>query len=858
MLKLTLRGLVAHKLRFLLTAIAVVLGVSFVAGTLIFTDTVKKTFDSLFADVYKGTDAYVRSKNVVKSQFGADQRAPVPESLVADIAGVDGVKAAEGNVQIDVAQFLGSDGKPVGNPGAGAPTFGTNWSKVPALNSFELVTYQGKRSSPPETPDEVVIDKGTADSEKWGIGEEITILFPGNATTSQARFTVVGVATFGGLDRPAGATVAQFTTPRAQELDNQVGKFDSISVTADPNVSQTELQTRIRDSIPARYQVMTGAQITKENQNELESNLSIFTTVLIAFALVSLFVGAFIIVNTFSIVVAQRTRELALLRALGASGRQVRLSVIGEALTIGVLASVVGVVVGIGMSALLRAMLTAFGLDIPTTALVIQSRTIVAGLAVGIVVTVISAILPARRAARVSPMAALRSVAVEQRNLRSRSITGAAILLVGVVALLAGLFGGGGIQLVGLGAFLCFLGVAVLGPVIARPVARGLGAPLPRLRGVAGNLAKENSVRNPRRTASTAAALMIGVALVGLFSIFAASVKASIGEQIDKAFKADFIVKHEGNAFGAPFSPKIAQAVAQDPNVAVAAGLRAAPLRAGGKDDFAVSSDPETIGQLFDFQQAAGSITALGPDSIAVSTKTMSDHDWKLGQDITVKFPVGGDTPMKIAATYRAGAQQGLSDYFLATSAYAKHYTDLADFQVYVKLKPGVDAAEAKPALDTIVKQFPGVELTDKTGLKRQFESRINQLLGLFFALLGLALFIALIGIMNTLLLSIVERTHEIGLLRAIGMSRKQVRSTVRWEAVIVAVFGALLGLVLGVALGWTIVRALKDQGFSAFAIPFGQLVIYVLIAGIFGVLAAAYPARRAARLNVLDAISTE
>jgi putative ABC transport system permease protein len=345
---------------------------------------------------------------------------------------------------------------------------------------------------------------------------------------------------------------------------------------------------------------------------------------------------------------------------------------------------------------------------------------------------------------------------------------------------------------------------------------------------------------------------MIGVALVGLFSIFAASVKASIGEQIDKAFRADFIVKHEGNAFGAPFSPKIAEAIAQDPQVAVAAGLRAAPLRIGGKDDFAVSSDPKTIGELFDFQQASGDITALGPDSIAVSTKAMKEHGWKLGQDVTARFPVGGDTPVKIVATYRAGAQQGLSDYFLATSAYAKHYTNLADFQVYVKLKPGVDPALAKPRLDRIVQRFPGVELTDKTGLKQQFESRIDQLLALFFALLGLALFIALIGIMNTLLLSIVERTHEIGLLRAIGMSRKQVRSTVRWEAVIVAVFGALLGLVLGVALGWTIVQALKDQGFSTFAIP------YVVIAGVAGVVAAAYPARRAARLDVLDAISTE
>jgi putative ABC transport system permease protein len=856
-LKLTLRGLAAHKLRFLLTAVAVVLGVSFVTGTLIFTDTVKRTFDSLFADVYKGTDAYVRSHGSVKSQFGPAQRGPVPESVVSRIRSVDGVRSVEGNVTIDVAQFVGRDGKPVGNPAAGAPTFGTNWATVRALNPFRLVTYGGRASQPPRGPDDVVVDKGTADSQHWRIGDRVTVLFTGNPTIAKATFRMVGVAKFGDLDRPAGATVAQFTTARAQQLDNEVGQFDSVSVAADAGVSQTELQSRIRAALPARYSVLTGAQITKENQNELEKNLGLFTRVLVVFALISLFVGAFLIVNTFSIVVAQRTRELALLRALGASGRQVRVSVIGEAVAVGVIASVTGVVLGIGMSALLRAVLSAFGLEIPTTALVIAARTIVIGLAVGIVVTLASSIFPARKAAKVPPMAALRSVAVEQRDLRARAITGGVVTVLGVGALLAGLFGGGGFQLVGFGAFLGFLGIAILGPVVARPVARGLGAPLPRLRGVAGHLAKENSVRNPRRTASTASALMIGVALVGLFSIFAASVKASIGAQIDKAFKADFVVIHQGGGFGS-FSPRIADEIAKDPNVKVAAGLRAAPLRIGGKDDFAVSSNPGTIGDLFDFQLASGSIEGLGPDAIAVSTKAMKDHGWKLGQTVPARFPVGGTTRLRIGATYKVGQQQGLSDYFLATSAYAKHYTSLADFQVYVKLRPGVRPAQAKPALDRLVKGFPGVELTDKTGLKHQFESRINQLLALFFALLGLALVIALIGIMNTLLLSIVERTHEIGLLRAIGMSRRQVRSTVRWEAVIVAVFGAVVGLVLGIALGWVIVRALRDQGFTSFAIPGGQLVLYVVIAGIAGVVAAAYPARRASSLDVLQAISTE
>jgi putative ABC transport system permease protein len=857
-LKLTLRGLVAHKLRFLLTAIAVVLGVSFVTGTLIFTDTVRRTFDSLFADVFKGTDAYVRARSSLESDFGPTQRARVPASLLQDVTAVDGVRAAVGNVQIQSAQYVGRDGKPVGNPAQGAPTLGFSWDTVRELNPYTLVDYGGAASHAPRGPDEVVVDKGTMDQEDWKIGDRATVLFSSNPNIASAKFRIVGVVKFGDADRPAGATIALFDRARAQVLNNSVGQYDAISVTADPGVDQTELKARLRAALPERYGVLTGEQITKENQNEIEKGLGFFTTFLLVFALISLFVGAFIIVNTFSIVVAQRTRELALLRALGASGRQVRVSVIGEALGVGILASVVGIAIGIVMSVALRGLLGALGLDIPSTSLVIKPTSIIFGLAVGIGVTLVSSIFPARRAARVPPIAALRSVAVEERNLRTRTMVGTVITLLGLVALAAGLFGSGGIQLVGLGAFGCFLGIAILGPVIARPVGRALGAPLPRLRGISGNLARENAVRNPRRTASTAAALMIGVALVGLFSIFASSAKASISEQIDRAFRADFVVLHAGGGFGAPFSPKLARTLDKDPNVEVARGLRFAPLRIGGKTDYAVSSDPRTIGELFDFGPAAGSLPTLGENDIAVSTAAMQDHHWRFGQQVRARFPVGGVSKLRIAATYRVGAQKGLSDYFLATSAYVPRYTELADYQVYVKLKPGVTAATAKPGLTRIVEEFPGTKLTNQAGLKEQFETQVNQLLAIIFALLALALIIALIGIMNTLLLSIVERTREIGLLRAVGMSRRQVRSTVRWEAVIVAVFGALLGLAIGLGLGWALVRALNDEGITSFAVPYVQLIVYIVIAGIAGVFAAAYPARRASHLDVLDAISTE
>jgi putative ABC transport system permease protein len=860
-LKLTLRGLVAHKLRFLLTGIAVVLGVAFVTGTLVFTDTVKQTFDDLFANVYQGTDAWVRSRSSLEGQFGPEQRQKIPASVLDRVRAVDGVAAADGNVQIDQAQYLDDKGKTIGNPGRGAPSLGFNWSSVPKLNAFTLVDYGGEGSHPPRAASQIVMDKGTADAmhsddPSFGIGSKVTLVFP-NPNIAKASFDVVGVVTFGGLDRPAGATVAIFTTPEAQRLDNSIGRFDAIAATASPGVDQQQLQRNIEAQLPHRYQVLTGEQITKENQNQIEQGLSFFTTFLLAFAFISLFVGAFIIVNTFSIVVAQRTRELALLRAMGASGRQVRVSVIGEALGVGVVASVVGILAGIGMSVVLRSGLKALGLDIPSTSLVINTSAIVAGLAVGIIVTLISSIFPARRAARIPPMAALREMAVEERNLGRRAALGVVVILLGIVLVLLGLFGSGGIAVVGGGAALMFIGVAILGPVFARPVGRLLGAPLPKLRGMAGTLARENAVRNPRRTASTAAALMIGVALVGLFSIFASSAKASISSQIDRAFRADLVVLPEGGGFGS-FSPKLARQLSQVPDAAVVGGLRFAPLKIDGKDQFLASSNPRTINDLFDLRPKAGNIATMGPDDIAVSKKVFDDNGWKLGQQVHTQFPVGGTGTMRIAAVYGFGAREGLSDYFIGTNAYDRRYTELGDNQVYVKLKPGVSVAEARPSFRAVVDQYPGTKLSDQAGLKKQFESQVNQLLSVIFALLALALIIALIGIMNTLLLSIVERTREIGLLRAVGMTRKQIKSTVRWEAVIVAVFGALLGLVIGLFLGWSIVRALHDDGITQFAIPGGQIVLFIVLAGIAGVVAAAYPARRASRLDVLEAISTE
>jgi putative ABC transport system permease protein len=858
MFKLTVRGLVAHKLRFLLTGIAVVLGVAFVSGTLVFTDTVKKTFDELFESVYDGTDALVRNENKLDSNFGPAQRERIPQAVAAQVREVDGVAAADGVVQIARAQYLDRLGDTIGNPAQGSPTLGSSWTSSKQLNPYTLVPYEGKQSSPPTAANEVVMDLGTAKEANYGIGDTVTIIF-NNQDIPRADFTVVGISKFGDSDRPAGATVALFTLAEAQRLNGAIGELDGVAVAAEPGVSQTELVDRIRASLDdPELQVITGEKLIKETQDEIQKNLSFFNIALLIFAAISVLVGAFIIVNTFSIVIAQRTRELALLRALGASGGQVRSSVFGEALLVGAFSSVIGFVAGIGLAVGLRGLMSAFGFDVPTTTLVIKPATFVIAMVVGVGVTFVSAVLPARRAARIPPIAALREVAVEQRQLGRRTAIGLAILVLGAVVLVLGLFANAGVTAVGAGVVAMFIGVAVLGPVIARPSGRLLGAPAARWRGVSGQLARENAVRNPRRTASTAAALMIGVALVGLITIFAASFKASIGGQIDRAFRADLLILPEAAGPGGSFSPALAEDVREVPGVEVATPIRFSGFEVDGSSQFVVGLDPSEIDAVFDVDPQQGDLAALGPDQIAVSRKALEDNKWKLGDEIDTKFPIGGDQKMEIGAVYGFGQREGLSDYQISLDAYDKRFTEIVDNQLYITLAPGADAATVKADVEKILKQFPGTEISDRTGLKDRISSQINQLLAMVFALLALAIVIALLGIINTLLLSIVERTREIGLLRAVGMSRRQVRSSVRWESVIVAVFGAVLGLLLGIFFGWTMVRALNDEGITDLAVPFGQLIVIVVFAAVLGVLAAVYPAHRAAKLDVLDAISTE
>jgi putative ABC transport system permease protein len=842
-LKTTLKGLLARKLRLLTTSLAVLLGVAFMSGTLVLTDTIGKTFDDLFADVNAGTDAYVRGAAVVESDFG-DQRPRVESALVDVVGGVEGVEAAAGTIQ-GYTQIIDPDGEPVGDPGNGAPTYGGNWIAVEELNPFVLVD-----GAAPAAADEVVLDKASADDTGYAVGDRAQVL----TLQGPQDVTVAGIARFGQVDSPAGASYVLFTDEAAQSLVAEEGRYDAVLAVAVAGVDEEELASRVDGALPAGTEVLTGAEITEETQSEIKEQLSFFNIFLLIFAVIALFVGSFIIYNTFSIVVAQRSREMALMRAIGASRRQVLGSILLEATVVGVIASVVGLLAGIGVAAGLKALLAGFGIDIPAGGIVLLPRTVVVALATGLLVSVASALAPARRASKVPPIAAMRDLALDTSGgSRARVVAGVVITVLGGAAIAAGLVGDAGISSVGIGAMLVFVGVAVLGPVIAGPVARVIGSPLPKLKGVAGTLARENAMRNPKRTSATAAALMIGVGLVGFITILASSTKASVDDVLSQTFTGDVVIDSGSFGFGG-LPPALAQQVAELPGVEAASGIRFTPATIDGAEQTIFSADPDAVERIVDVGIVAGDLSELGADGIAVLDSKAEDEGIGLGDTVDVTFS-GGDRQLEVRAIYTE--QQLAGSWFVGQPVIETAVADQADLQVYVTLADGVAVSDALPAIEAVAATYPTAEVLDEAEYIESQSAQIDQILNLIYVLLALAILIALMGITNTLALSIFERTRELGLLRAVGMTRRQLRATVRWESVIIALFGTALGLLIGLFFGWALVRALADDGFTAFRVPVGQLAVVALIAALAGVVAAILPARRAARLDVLAAISS-
>jgi len=843
MLHLTLKELAAKKLRLLTTAVAVMLGVAFMAGTLVLTATISKTFDGLFSEGYAGTDAYVRATSQIDTEFGS-QQPRLDASIVDTIAHVDGVAAAEAKVS-GYAQLVDASGKPVGDPGKGAPTFGESWMSVAELNPYRIAAGHA-----PTAADEIVIDRHSAKTAGIDVGDVTTVLTKSGAQ----QFTVSGIATFDHADSMGGASAVLFDAPTAEALVAEPGKVDAIAVVAADGVSQDEVKNNIAKALPKGTEVLTGAEITAETQNNVKDGMAFFNTFLMVFAVIALFVGAFIIFNTFSIIVAQRQQEMALLRALGASNRQVTRSVLVEAATVGLISSGAGVLAGVGVAGLLKALLSAFGLDVPAGSVVVKLGTVVTCLLVGTIITVASALIPARRAGHIPPVAAMRAVAIDRAaTSRRRVVVGSAILAAGVGSMAAGL-SGGTIALVGLGAAVIFIAVAVLAPVLARPVARVIGWPMARFGGVSGALGRENAIRTPKRTASTAAALMIGVALVGFIMTFAASAKASINGAVDRDFHGNFVLDTGTSGIGG-VSHELTADLAHRPEFTAVTSSRDATASVDGSITELNSFDAASLASVFDIEPQQGDVATMDAHGIAVEDGFATEHGLKMGSPVPVTFAEGATT-LTVEAIY--GDSTWMGSAFVDHAVPNSFGIDQLDAKVYVQTADGVDTATARSILDKAAAKYPNVEVQDRAEFKAAKAGDIDTLLNLIYALLGLAIVIALIGISNTLALSIFERTRELGLLRAVGMTRAQLRSTVRWESMIIALFGTVLGLTVGLFFGWSMIHALADKGFDAFVVPTGSLAVVGVIAAIAGVGAAILPARRAARLDVLGAIATQ
>ncbi len=844
MYRATLKSIRGHIGRTIATAAAVIIGISFLAGTLIFTDSVQRAFDNLFATVFETTDAQVRSSEVVDAGFGIQVRSRIDESLVDDVAAVDGVSGVDGFVQ-GTATVVGNDGEPIGNPGQGPPTFGFSWTEDDQLSQFNVI--DGRE---PVGPGEVVLDENTATTGTLQVGEQVQIL----SSAGSERFELVGIARFGTSNSIGGASSALFELSEAQRVLGAEGTLDAIGVRADEGIDEADIAARIGEILPAGAEVITGSEATEEAQSAIADGLSFFNIFLTAFAVIAIFVSAFVIANTFSILIAQRTRELALFRALGAARGQILRSVILEAVVIGVVGSLLGVLFGAALSYALQALLRLAGLELPSEGLVLLPRTVIVSLVIGTIVTVGSALFPAIRAARITPIEALREASAEtwKRN-NIRLAIGLVVTALGGVSILFGLLAPE-IALAGLGAGFMFIGVFVLGPTIAKPVARVLGAPIAAFRGTTGNLARDNSMRNPKRTARTASALTIGVALVAGVTVLAASLKSSIEGTVAENFAGDVVIDSGSFGPGGGFSPQLAADVEALDEVDVATSLRVGVGEVEGSGDFIIAVEPVAF-EILDVGIVEGSPTDLVGETIMLLDNNAEDLGVGIGDSIAVQFTDGIDRDLTVVGIYEdasfAGNQLVGQDLYQSTAA------EQLDFAAYVRLADGVDIEDGRAAIDSVTAAYPNAEVQDRQEFIDSQSAQLDNILNLIFGLLGLAIIIAAFGIANTLRLSTIERTREIGLLRAVGMTRSQVRSTVRWEAVITALFGAMLGVALGLFFGYAIVLALRDQGEISLTIPFRALTTVVILAAIVGLLASIIPSIRASRLNILAAISS-
>lgn len=850
MIRAALKSLLGRKLRLLLSTFAIVLGVAFVVGTLVFSDTLNRSFTSLFASTVG--DVVVCPETASGDCSGGPSDRTVPASLVRRLAEVPGAARADGMVSEDGVYVIGSDGKPLG--GFGPPALGASWSDAPAGNGLRgLVIAQGRA---PEGADEVVLDRTTADDAGYGIGDTVPITTSGADANLRPR--LVGIADFAEGGSLNGATYAAFSTAEAQRLFHDgEDVFDDVWVTREAGVSQEELRERVARVLPDDVVAVTGDQQADDSASDLIEAISFLTTFLLIFAGISLVVGSYIIVNTFSILVAQRSRELALLRALGASRRQVQRSVQLEAFVLGVLGATLGVGLGVLLAIGLRALFATFGLDLSGQPLVYRPRTFVAAYAVGILVTMAAAFLPARRTTRIAPVQALRDdVALPEESVRQRFVRGLALAVVGALALTVGLtdlvdVGGGG-YFTGGGILAVLLGVTAMSPVLSAPLLRLARAGFARVFGTVGNLAGLNSLRNPRRTTATASALMIGLTLACAMAIIGSSAKASVDKSVADSFTGDFVVS---SVFRSSFSSTVADRVARVDGVDDVVRQRSGEADIDGSFALVVGTDPSALDRLgVTFEQ--GTAADLGRGDVVIGSSVAADDDLRVGDRLAVEAN-GEKVSWRVSGIIADNALLGQGIVVSIPTFEAAGY-ERRDATLVVYGDGSVSDDVLQQRLDDVLEDQPTVTAKDQQAFAAEQREPIDRFVLIIYALLGLALLIAVLGIVNTLALSVIERTREVGLLRAIGVSRRQLRWMITLESIVIAVLGAVLGVVLGVGFGVALMYAVRDQGLEVIDVPVDQLGLFLVLAVVIGVVAAVLPARRAARLDVLRAIATD
>ncbi|MET9619806.1 ABC transporter permease [Streptomyces sp. NPDC006464] len=842
MFRTALRNVLAHKARLLMTVLAVMLGVAFVSGTLVFTDTLSGAFRNQSAKSY---DDVAVSVSAAANQADPGKTPGLSEQTRQKIAAIDGVATATGRV----SGFAGVPDKAGKLIGSGWSNKGGNFA--PGGNG-EDASYAFTAGTGPVEDDEIALDKETADKGGYQVGDRVRVATNGPVET----YTLAGVFTTEDGAVNAGGSLVLFDTAKAQKLYLRPGFFYDITVAGKPGADDEKVLTAVRKVVGDSADAQTGQALADQQAKDIESGLGALNQMLLGFAGIALFVGVFLISNTFTMLVAQRTKELALMRAVGASRKQITRSVLAEAGLVGLVASVVGFGLGIGLAVALRAGMNAFGLKVPDGELVVGTTPLVSALAVGVLITMLAAWLPGRRAAKIPPVAAMSSVhaVATTKSLVVRNTIGAIVTGAGALAIVLGAGKGGdeGRMLIAGGAFLCLIGVIVLIPLLSRPVI-ALTRPVLKPFGVAGSLAGQNAVRNPRRTGATASALAIGLTLVTGLSVLGATVGSAVDRMTTDQIKADYMITM---ASGEGLNQAALDAVEKTPGATAVSPQQAGWVQL--KDDFASVSGvtPGDVEKVLNLHVVAGSLGSLADGRVAVADKTAENNGWKVGSTLPVEFSDKKKGELKVGAIFEES--EFVSPLVLDSEILNRHDPKPYIPQIFVKMDGGPSAA-AEKAVVTALGDNPAMTVMDQKDIRDSFGGVINMMLNIMYGLLAMALIIAVLGVVNTLAMSVFERQQEIGMLRAIGLDRRRVKRMVRLEAVVISLFGAVVGIGLGSFLGWAIGETLKNSlPDYALVLPWDRIAVFLVLAGLVGVLASLWPARSAAKLNMLAAIKAE